>query len=302
MNLAAAQLGAIIRYETLMHWRRRSLPAIVVFFLVALVGFSMISFSNDQMTSNISRVNTVEGGVEVVQIDPSTGAAITTRYTDEQAGMFPAWMRDLDLLPVQNSLKLAFMIGIAMQALLIALMPMLAETIPLDKQVKVRELLDTTPLSPAVYLAGKVFAAWLGLLAGLALVGVAFLLFCTWRYGSFDLALYWRLWVGLVFPNALIAAGFSILLNTLVPSRRTAVLLGIALIPLAILMFSAIGVTLFINLTRVFDPAGAVGQTSYEATINYFVGEMVNGILPFALALAAVWVGMWGLLRARQAK
>jgi hypothetical protein len=302
MTTSVQQLQGIIRYELLMHWRRRSLPAIIVFFLIALIGFSMISFNNEQTTSGVIRVNSVEGGVEVVQIDPATGETVTATYSEEQAGMFPRWMRDLDLVQVQNTLKLAFMIGIAMQALLVALMPMLAETIPLDKQVKVRELLDTVPLPRAVYLGGKVLAVWIGLLIGLALVGGVFVLFCSWRYGSFDLALYTRLWIALVFPNALIAAGFSILLNALMPSRRTAVLLGIALIPVAILMFSTIGVTLFINMTRVFDPTGGVGQASYDATMNYFVGEMVNGMLPFALALAAVWVMMWGLLRMQQAK
>lgn len=301
MSIAAAQLGAIIRYETLMHWRRRSLAAIIGFFLLALIGFSLID-RTDQMTTSVLRVATVEGGVEVTQIDPATGEPVTSRLSEADAGMFPLWMRDINLQDVQNTLRLAFMIAIATQALLIALMPMLAETIPLDKQVKVRELLDTTPLARALYLGGKVLGVWAGLIIGLLLVGVLFGLFCQWRYGSYDLLLYMRLWLAVVLPGALIASGFTIILNALTGSRRAAIVIGIVLIPLAVVMVSSISVSLFINMVQIFDPAASTAALPYDTMMNYFVSEIVNGMALFALALAVVWVGMWGLLRWRQAK
>lgn len=301
MSIAAAQLGAIIRYEMLMHWRRRSLPAIAAFFLLALIGFSLLS-KNEVNSGSVLRVNSVEGGVEVVQVDPATGETITVPYSEEEAGMFPVWMRNIDLIQTQNTLQLAFLIGMAMQALLVALMPMLAETIPLDKQVKVRELLDTTPLPRAAYLGGKVLGVWVGLVIGLVLVAAVFALFCQWLYGKYDLWLYIRLWLALVFPGALIASGFSVVLNALTPSRRAAVLFGLALIPLAILMFSSIGVTLFMNLVSIFNPASSTGQISYDATMQYFLSEIIRGMAQFALGLGLVWLVMWGLLRTRQAK
>jgi ABC-type Na+ efflux pump permease subunit len=195
-----------------------------------------------------------------------------------------------------------FLIGMAVQALFVAIMPMLADTIPFDRYVKVHELLDTFPLTRAVYLGGKVLGVWVGLLIGLGLVAAAFAVFSRTWFGTFDLWLYTRLWLVLVLPGALVASGYSVVVNALSPSRRVAVLLGIALIPLAFGMYYAIAMTLYIDLVQVFRPENAFGSDTFDGIMNGFFANLTDGMLPFALALAVVWVGMWGLLRARQAK
>jgi hypothetical protein len=302
MNLITAQLGAMIRYEMLMHWRRRGLPAIAVFFLVTLVGFTLLGFNVDVNASQVQRITPIDGGVEVLQVNPQTGELETVRYMGDDAAIFPTWIQNLDLISVQNTLRLLFLIGMAVQALFVALMPMVADTIPFDKQVKVRELLDTMPLTRAVYLGGKVLGVWAGLGIGLGLVAAAFAVFTRVEYGVFELWLYMRLWLVLVLPGALIASGYTVVVNALSPGRRVAVLLGVALIPLAFGMYYTIAMTLFMDLVQVFQPENQFGSDTFDGIMNSFFANLSGGMGQFAVGLAVLWACMWALLRARQAK
>lgn len=302
MNIATAQLGAIIRYEMLMHWRRRSLPAIGIFFLVTLVGFTLLGFNVDVNASQVQRITPIEGGVEVQQVDPQTGELETVRYTGDDAAIFPTWVHNIDLISAQNTLRLLFLIGMAVQALFVAIMPMLADTIPMDRQLKVRELLETMPLTRDVYLGGKILGVWVGLAVGLGLVAAAFAVYSRVQFGTFNLWLYARLWLVLVLPGALIASGYTVVVNTLSPSRRVAVLLGVALIPLAFGMYYAITMTLFIDLVQVFRPENHFGSDTFDGIMNGFFANLAGGMAQFALGLAILWGIMWGLLRVRQAR
>jgi hypothetical protein len=302
MNLAAAQLGAMIRYEMLMHWRRRSLPAIAAFFLIALVGFTLLGFNVLGNASQVQRITPIEGGVELQHVNPQTGELETVRYMGDDAANFPTWVQNIDLISVQNTLRLMYLVGIATQALFVALMPMLADTIPFDKQVKVRELLNTLPLPSAVYLGGKVLGVWAGLFIGLGLVAAAFGVYSRVQFGVFDIGLYVRLWLVLVLPGALIASGYTVVVNTLSPSRRVAVLLGVALIPLAFAMYYTITMTLFIDMGQIFRPDNRFGGGSFDSIMNAFFANLITDMAQFAIGLALLWGGMWVLLRTQQAR
>jgi len=121
------KLTAIVHYEIVMAWRRRSLPILWILLLVGVVGFALL----------VTSVN--HNGMSL--------AEIMGRNANK-----PAYV--LNTIPIINVLlagTLIFSVGITM---------MICEMIPLDRQFKVRELLDTLPISRADYLAGKVLAAW----------------------------------------------------------------------------------------------------------------------------------------------
>jgi len=45
--------------------------------------------------------------------------------------------------------------------LIVLLLPlMVAEIIPLDRQYRVREVIDATPISESLYVAGKLLSVW----------------------------------------------------------------------------------------------------------------------------------------------
>jgi hypothetical protein len=100
--------------------------------------------------------------------------------------------------------------------------------------VGVRELLVALPLSPGVYLAGKLFSLWLSLFAGLVLA--ALVAGGVWRLmiGPFDMGLYTEMWLVNAALLVFINAGLSMLLAAGQPSTRRAILVGGVVVLLAL--------------------------------------------------------------------
>src|SRR5262245_9115916 len=109
-----AQVLGITQYEFRMHWRRRGLM-ILMWSILVIVGISIL-VAGDSVTQL-----SLPGGDPAVARQVKTAALILTVFSPISVGL-------VFVLPL-----------------------VAAETIPLDRQYGVRELLDTLPLSPNAY-------------------------------------------------------------------------------------------------------------------------------------------------------
>src|SRR5690349_6357110 len=134
------QIGAIVRYELLMAWRRRSLPILWVLLLAAVVGFAFI-----------------------VENTTQTQPVVNSMAEQSSGANAPAWEQGVNPEEATHTFTLMTIMIAGMIVYSVTVTLMMGEIIPLDRQFKVRELLDTLPLSRTVYLGGKLFSAWAGL-------------------------------------------------------------------------------------------------------------------------------------------
>jgi hypothetical protein len=126
---------------------------------------------------------------------------------------------------ISAALQVITWLGVSLIAILLTPL-VVAETIPKDRQIGVRELLDTLPLPSAIYLLGKLLSVWLTLLVG---VGLAALISggVWWVWvgpfpGGQDLAV----WGGGAVLLILINAGSGLLLAAGQPTTRRAILVA----------------------------------------------------------------------------
>lgn len=301
MTRQFAQLGAMVKYELLMHWRRRSLLLTIIFLFIGVVGFTLLS-TKDPLA--------VEGMTILYVDDTVSPALITTLDATGQAVTFPAdaallesipsALRNVDLQRVNASIKIVMMLTVCMVLLVIMLLLMNAETIPLDKQYHVRELLNTLPLGHVTYLGGKVLGVWVGLVAGLLVCMVVYIPVAWSRFGAFDLTTYFGLWGLLLIPCAVFASGLSVLGAAGASTRRAAVLVGIALIPIGLFVFAQVLYTTFI-------PFVAIASESFRGfSYGDILATMFGGVVQIMLAantgLLALGVLVWGLMRGREGR
>ena len=190
-SLMLTQLLAIIRYEFLLQWRRVALPMVVIGLMVTPVLGAVIAWDDFHGYRQAIAEGTL--AVEVVK------AEITTA-----------------MLPVM------WLGALLITVLLVPLV--VSDTIPKDRQLGVRELLDTLPLFPAIYLTGKLLSLWSSLLAGVTLA--AFIAGLVWwlAIGPFSLGLFLHLWFIGALGLSLINGGTSLLLAAGQPSSRRALL------------------------------------------------------------------------------
>src|SRR5262245_10313066 len=127
------QLYGLTVYEFRMHWRRRALLIISLALLLMLV-VSMLILGDSMRQAN--------------GIDPELFRRVATATV-----LFSTWA------PFGSSLAVVLPI-------------MVADTIPLDRQYGVGELLDSFPLPYWVYLTGKLLGVWAAVLAGLGAIMV----------------------------------------------------------------------------------------------------------------------------------
>jgi ABC-type transport system involved in multi-copper enzyme maturation permease subunit len=187
--------------------------------------------------------------------------------------------------------------------LLVAIPPLLAEVIPLDHQYKVASLLNTTPLSRARYLIGKLLSVWLGLVIGLSIAAIVYGFYMMTVHGAIDVWTYVRYWVVMALLPALLLAGFAVVVPALVRSRRAGVLIGIGMIPLA-LYLAAMTLGSGYVLPILFRAAALAQQGIESAFDTAFNDTLLNTIstqIPFALVLFGVGMGVWAILRAKEA-
>jgi len=199
----------------------------------------------------------------------------------------------------QVSATLAMVYGwpVTLLLLILAVPPMLADTAARDRQVGVRELLDSLPLSPALYLTGKLLGAWASLLAALAGVAVLHALMGWLIQGPYDLGVYAVWWAIGAVPLALYTAGMSVLLAAGQPTRRRAALVGMAFAAYCLVMAVTTSGTVrdavslarpSVFLVMFLGLLAEIGLTSYPPfQIPLTLGL---GALQVVLAWLIVWV------------
>ena len=103
-----------------------------------------------------------------------------------------------------------------------------------DQQFGVRELLDSLPFGPGLYLIGKLLGVWASVVIGFG--GFALLTALVWLpiLGLFNLGIYLDMWLVGILPLAFFTSGISTLLPAGQPTRRRAALVGVALAALIV--------------------------------------------------------------------
>lgn len=267
-NLQLAQIGGMIRYEFFMQWRRKTM-LILLFPLMLVSGLFVLT-----------------GGVQA----DSLRAALTA------AGATPAEIRQAITSSMMGFTWIAFMLTLVCAAPLGA-----ADSIPKDRQLGVRELLDSLPLSSLAYLLGKLIAMWAAVLVAIALYGVLTAIVCWLVVSSYDVLTYLAMWllvggsIGLVHPGiaTLLAAGQS--------SRRAAVLVGLVMVIATGLMFAS-SLALDIKVWDYFNPTRPI-LTKYfflnglSPAPLVTIGDVGLSIGAAFLELFAVAVVAWWWLR-----
>jgi ABC-type transport system involved in multi-copper enzyme maturation permease subunit len=198
------QLNGMIRYEILMHWRRRGILMMMILLLVMLVGITLIISNNGVMRNQIQRA-----------LQP----------LDDEARV--------------NTILSINLLLLTMMGFSITVPLMTAETVPVDHQYQVSDLLNSLPLTRTTYLLGKLLGIWSILGMGL---GICFLIsaLLTWALiGKYDVMSYLLLWLIAVVPITLFTSALGTLLGSTQPSRRAIILLApLSIYPYAIVVFT----------------------------------------------------------------
>jgi hypothetical protein len=266
------QLAGMAKYEFKMHWRRRALWVITLTMLV-ITGFAAML-----------------GGTEIgglVDKLAEAGGLTDTAQVRLFMVLFATW--------VSVAVLLSFIFPIAV-----------ADTIPLDRQLQIRELLDSLPLHSSIYLLGKLLGIWLAAFAGviLSLPITAAIWWIT--AGSYDVGKYAQMW--LIGGAALIVlnGGLIVLAAAGQPTRRRAFA---AAVVVYILPFLFVGRSLRIGIT--FDPVAYIDPLRAPIITRYtnlsagdqfaFVSPEVSlTILVGLVELVIVGVLVWGWMRWRE--
>jgi len=190
------QLLGLVQYEVLMQLRR---PGLAVFALCLLI---------------IPIINAVIGNEQLNGLSASVAAGFT-----------PA---DYAQTLVTNQILPTTWLGGLLVSLLVIFI-VVADTLPKDKQLDVFEILQSLPMSANTYLLGKILSVWAAL--GLAVLGSAVLTsVVNWlRFGAFNLALYWQMWIVGIGSLVFINSALGVLLTAAQPNNRRAVLVGVLL-------------------------------------------------------------------------
>ncbi|HVU14217.1 MAG TPA: hypothetical protein VHD90_23220 [Phototrophicaceae bacterium] len=274
------KLTAIVHYEILMAWRRRSLPILWFLLLAGVLGFALLV----RQTNLDSPVMN-----QAVQASASGANALP-------------WTQGIDLVVAMNTLALINVLIAGMVFYMVGVTLLLGEVIPLDSQFKVRELLDTLPISRTLYLGGKLASVWTSLLLGIGVIGVISALALRLIFGAYDLRVFLILWIALLVPQTLIAALLSVLCASFVGSRRSAVLVGLLVIPF-VLTLAFTTVVSFAGAGALIEPIYALGLLLKPGaeTNAEIVNRMTSTLIGFVLIGAAVWTFVWGWSRLREA-
>ncbi len=273
------KLGAMLHYEVLMAWRRRSLPILWLLLLVGVIGFALLVESTNRDT-------------------PIMDQAIGRTIDGSDA---PDWAQGIDLVTATHTIALINVLIAGMIFYTVGVGLLLAEVIPLDRQFKVRELLDTLPISRATYLGGKLLGAWSGLLIGLVGVGAICALAIYLIIGVYDLRVFAALWIALLLPQSFVAAALSVLAASFVGSRRAAVLVGLVVMPF-VLTLAAGSAVAFAGAGALIEPIYAIGILLVPGAETYavIVGRITGALELIVGVTLAAWLIVWGWLRLRE--
>jgi ABC-type transport system involved in multi-copper enzyme maturation permease subunit len=256
MKLRLWQVWAVIGSELRLHWRRRSLTVLTLAMLAVPLGGALL------VRGQLSEIGRSLAAV-------SGAAAEVAAHQVTVAIVFSTWA------PVYIVLALL-------------LPPVLADSIPRDRQEGISELLDSLPLTPGAYLLGKVLGAWVTALAGLGIVAVVASGVWLVAIGLFDPLPYLEMWLVGAAGLALANGGLAVLLAAGQPTRRRAVLVGAALSILTLY-------TLVPSLQAAPGSALYLISPAHTALFGYYLVGWTSTNSPAFGALATradVWQGL----------
>jgi len=275
------QIAAMIRYEFLLQLRRPGLLAVVG----GMIGLPLLSF-----LVNRSQFAELSAAVAAGGLSFENARAIITNEAVFRSWL-TAWGVCMMLLPI-----------------------VVADTLPKDRHFGVRELLESLPLTPGTYLAGKVLSVWVSLLGGVglaALIGSAI----WWSLaGPFTPGIYFEMWFVGVASMALVNSGLALLLAAGQPTNRRAILVGVAFAILSLAFFGP-GMILHGTNWNLLNPshpelgmyymfgwpgAGAGDPLSLRATALASRSAALRDIAAGAAEVAVAWVVVWIWLRRRE--
>jgi hypothetical protein len=288
------QLGGVIRYELRMQWRRRGLLVYcaVLCAAVLLLGVAIRYWSSEDEPNPAPAV--------------PLPAALTRRIERIQATIVAAI----------GTIAPVHMFSI------LGLPVVVADAVPRDREIGVRELLRSLPWGHGVYLAGKLLSVWAGVVCGMAVAAVLSLL-VGWAFlGAQDVRAHLALWGYGLLPLALYVSGMGALLAATQSTRRRAALVGVAFAVYCVVMLLTTSFTLWdaLSLARPSSVV-AVQQAYLEQEIADLVQEygsfsdldtfdrmsiaalglrlgISQGLVPLALGsgalqVALVWLVVW---------
>lgn len=229
-----AQILGMASYEFRMHWRRRTLQVATL----SLIGLNLVVLLvlGNSMEQYLAQFGT---------LDPNTPHNVVPFL----------WV------------TIYFVI-------LVLFGPLMAEVIPLDHHLGVRELLDSLPLNRETYLAGKLLGMFLALLSGIAVSAIVLGTVAWLVFGGFEIAPYIQMWLVGVIPLVLLNPGLSLLLAAGQPTRRRAAAIGGGFAILSLSFFVAsIRAVLDGNTNALLDSI----NPARPAILRYFMPAASNG-------------------------
>jgi len=184
------------------------------------------------------------------------------------------------------------------------LMPLLsAATIPRDRQLGVRELLDSTPLNYGTYLLGKVIGSWLAISVGIA--GIALLAGIGWWLiiGSYNVLEYMEPWLVAALPIIMINIGIIILLAAHQSDGRHAVLVAIFFVVVLPMLLGLQSKGDWRDALNPLRPAlffEYIDVSTINETIQLKLLPISTTILTGFVQLGVVGIGAWGWQRLKE--
>ncbi|MEZ4646464.1 MAG: hypothetical protein R3E31_27710 [Chloroflexota bacterium] len=194
---------------------------------------------------------------------------------------------------------------IGMLVMMLTLPPIVAETIPKDRQYGVDELLLTTPITSAIYLIGKVLGVWLSLTIMLVTIALVEWGMARLAFGPISMKTYLAVWLQGIVPLSFFASAMSLFLASRQPTRRRATMIGTAFTLYCLVTLPMIREVY--TWPRAFIPNAWI-QVMFHFMFTYLRGDTLRSaasdVLPLVpsqfvwrtIAAAAVQVVVVGLL------
>ena len=200
--------------------------------------------------------------------------------------------------------------------MLLALPPVVAEAIAKDQQLGMAELRDALPISPSLYLAGKVLGVLACILLMMLTVATLLWIASLFVLGAVDLGAYAQVWLTAIIPAGLFVAALSVLLASRQPNRKRAAMIGglIAIyamltMPIAVsnnydwlqAIFPAAWLSLVLKASFTFAAASSdLPEAIFQfSTIpDKFIWQTITAAVAQILV---VWTAVWGWWQFRRA-
>lgn len=186
--------------------------------------------------------------------------------------------------------------------ILIFIGPMTADSISIDRQHGMSELLSSLPLPRSIYLVGKI-AGMFSSIGACFLLSMVIIGLGTWGIlGPFDLPAFFQMWLLGVLPIAFLNPAISLLLAAGQPTRRRAAAIGGVFALVCLMAFSSGAAAAVRNtqltlldhlsparvpLLRFFMPGGSQMISTTDIVVTILLG---------LVQVAVLFVLMWGYL------